>query len=270
MAWIGSLDFLTEVRWVVGESRNSKRATRERQTLGGGNSIQVSPRTLRTWDMSMAGTSYPEEIAVIQSFVEGEHGLGPWWFVSDWAAVTNVLSPRASVLDSVIPQVGTSMEGGPLALPDGGRAGRSWVVESGATVFLPWVDGLEYLPVVVGRRVTASLYAQGQGGRLRLNFYDVNGSITRTVAQATVAGAGVERISLSATPLAGEVKMLLVIDRGVSRIARLSVSWTDDVRPWAVGGGAPMVHVSEVSSDVVLATRAHQYASAEFQIVEVG
>ena len=269
MAHLGKLGFLIELKCAASLSLQTVRPARARTTLGGVNTVQVGARTNRTWDVSLSDASTPAEHE-IRAFVEGEHGLGPWCFVSDWASVTNVISPRGSVLDTSIAPVGTTTNGGPVALPDGTRAGRSWLLTSGATVFLPWVDGLEYVPVVPGRRVTASVYAQGQGGRMRIRFYAADGTITRTVAHSLVAGTGVERMTLSATPAVGEASALIMLDQGITRFARPALSWTDSARPWSVGEGAPMVHVSEVSSDVVLATRAHQYASAEFQIVEVG
>lgn len=270
MAYLGTLGGLVRLKCAASLGTSTARPARNQTTLGGAVSVQVGPRTNRTWDVSLAAASTPADISAVRAFAEGEFGLGPWVFVSDWAPVTNMISPRGSVLDSKPVQAGTSPEGGALALPDGGVAGRSWLVTSGATIVLPWVEGLEYIPVEAGRRVTASVYMRGQGGRLRLRFYDVAGAITRTVGDAFVVGAGVERVSLSATPVTGEVKMLMLIDMTVTRIARPSITWTDVALPWSVGEGAPSVHIAAISGDLTMATSTQQYASASYQIQEVG
>lgn len=219
----------------------------------------------------MAGTSYPEEIAVIQSFVEGEYGLGPWWFFSDWALKTNVISPRGAVLDVGALPVTITAEGGPLALPGGQVAGRSLLVSPTSTeVALPRVDGaLEYIPVIPGTTVTGSVYVVGLGARLQLRFYGPTGTPILTTTGVATATTDTVRLADTALVPAGAVSMLLIVQYA-SRVARPAITWTASVKPWSSGQGAPRVHLSEISTDVVLATDDRQYASASFQIVEVG
>lgn len=247
MSWIGELGSFIECGPFESREVSTSRPARERTTLGGVTSVQIGAKTRREWTLVMPEVSASSDLSVLLAFVEGEYGSGPWRFVSDFASTTNVISPRGSVLDTSIAPVGTTTNGGPAALPDGTRAGRSWLLTSGATVFLPWVDGLEYVPVVPGRRVTASVYAQGQGGRMRIRFYAADGTITRTVAHSLVAGTGIERMTLSATPAVGEASALIILDQGITRFARPALSWTDSARPWSVGGGAPNVYISDMS-----------------------
>lgn len=271
MAHLGKLGFLVELKCAASLSLQTVRPARARTTLGGVNTVQVGARTNRTWDVSLSDASTPAEHAEIRAFVEGEHGLGPWCFVSDWASVTNVISPRGSVLEVGIPQNGSSLNGGSMVLPDGNVAGRSLLVSSPTTaVVLPRVDSAnEPIPVIPGVKVTGSVWALGSSARLRLRFYDLAGNILATFSGASFTAVTPTRLILSAVPPAESAYGLLIVD-GVTRVARPALSWTDSARPWSVGEGAPMAHVSEVGTNIGLATREIQYGSASYQIVEVG
>ena len=273
-AYLGSLGSLVRVECPADQSKDTERPTRYVSTLGGSMFAQVGPRTKRSWDVRLPRISTPAEVATWQAFVEGEYGDGPWWFVPEMAATTNLVSPRGSVLDhggSV--HGGTSPNGGPMVLPDGSRAGRSWLVEPDVTLILPWVGGSERVPVLPGVPVTASLWVAGSTTpQMRVAVYDGNGSFTRYVYGTTSTGAVAERFSVTFTPNAGESSCVIFLAGASSayRVARPAVTWTDSVRPWAVGAGAPAVHVAGFSEDVTLAVDGREMVSASLKVQEVG
>lgn len=273
MAYLGSLGALVDVGCSAAVDLGAGRPARDVVTLGGRVSTQVGPRVRREWGLRLPRVSTPAQIANIQAFVHGEFGRGPWVFVSEIAMTTNMVTPQGSVFEDLgTPQGGTSANGGPLVLSDGRRSGRSLVVESPSTqVFLPRVDGVyEYVPVISGQRVSGSIWAQGSSPRLRMRFYDASLSLLSTVTGSPAVGAGPQVLTVEGAIVPeGAVAVLLVVD-GVSRVARPSISWTSRAQGWAIGDGAPMVHVAEVSQAPELLLDARQYIDASFVVREVG
>lgn len=273
MAYIGSIGALVKVKCAASLSQVSTRPARKLQTMGGATAMQVGRRVGREWNMQFSPASTPADISAIQAFIDGEHGLGPWNFVSDWAPITNLVSPRGAVLESAVAHGGTSPNGGSMVLPDGQVAGRSWIVDPQTALFLPWVDSREPVPVIPGVPVTASAWVDWAGAaRMRLAFYASDGTLKRQVSGTNAPGTEATRISVTAVPESGEAYCLMSLG-GVAqtyRIARPQITWTDTVRDWASGEGAPKVHLSSISTDVTLATENSAYASASFTITEVG
>lgn len=273
-AYLGSLGSLVRVECPADQSKDTERPARYLSTLGGATFAQVGPRTKRSWDVRLPRISTPADVATWQAFVEGEFGNGPWWFMPEMAATTNLVSPRGSVLDhggSV--HGGTSPNGGPLVLPDGSRAGRSWMVEPNTTLILPWVGGTEPVPVIPGVPVTVSLWVDGSSvPQMRVAVYDGNGSFTRYVYGSTRSAVGPERFSVTFTPGVGEGSCLIFMAGASSayRVARPAVTWTDSVRPWAVGAGAPKVHIAGLSEDVTLAVPGREMVGVSLRVQEVG
>ena len=272
VAYLGHPGSLIRVHDPADQSKDTSRPARYLSTIGGATFAQVGPRTKRSWDVRLPRISSPAEVATWQAFVEGEFGYGPWWFVPELAATTNVMSPRGSLLETSVDQAGASSNGGPLTLPDSSRAGRSWLVEDDRTVFLPWVSGLEYVPVVPGLPVTGSVFVSGPAGTsLQMRFYSDEGPATRTVS-APSSGGGVQRLSVSTVAQEGEASVLLLVRNSSSsfHVARPAITWTDGVRPWSVGAGAPKVHVASYSEDVTLAVPSREMVGVSLTVQEVG
>lgn len=273
VAYLGEIGSMVEVACAARLARDTSRPARYLSTIGGSTFAQVGPRTHRVWDIRLPDTSTPADIATWLSFMEGEHGAGPWWFISDTAAVTNILSPRASMLDADRVHAGTSQNGGRILLPGGAVAGRSWIVQPFTTLTLPWVDGSHRVPVVAGVPVTASAWVDGPGAaRMRLAVYRADGSVSRQVSGSNAPTSTPTRISVTVTPTSDEASCMIFMG-GVSdsyRIARPAMSFTDEVQPWAVGEGAEKVSVSSISTDPVLAIEGRTYVGASFQVQEVG
>lgn len=274
VAYLGNPGSLIRVHDPADQSKDSQRPVRYMSTLGGATFAQIGPRTKRSWDVRLPRISTPSEVATWQAFVEGEFGNGPWWFVPELAATSNVLSPRGSLLDpGGVDQAGTSSNGGPLTLPDGSRAGRSWLAQSGMNLYLPWAGALEYVPVVPGLPVTGSVYAQGAAGTsLRMRFYDTSGVVVRTASASSYSGSSVQRLHVSSVTQEGEASVLLIVrnNAGSFRVARPAITWTDTVRPWSVGAGAPAVHVAGYSEDATLAVPGREMVGVSLTVQEVG
>lgn len=271
VAYLGSPGNLIRVHDPADQSKDSQRPARYMSTIGGTTFAQVGPRTKRTWDVRLPRISTPAEVATWQAFVEGEFGNGPWWFVPEMAASTNLLSPRGSLLDTRIPQDGVT-DGGRMVLPDGGVAGRSAVVEFGNR-FFPWVDSYEFVPVIPGLPVTGSVWVDGPVGvRMRIRFYNADGEPLRTYGDAHKQSSEVERLHLSDVAQEGEFLVLVLVDHPdqVFRVARPAISWTADAVPWSVGAGAPKVHIAGMSEDVTLAVPGREMVGASLTVREVG
>lgn len=274
MAWIGPLGALVEVRTPRGLAPSVARATTYRTTLGGVRKAHQAPRALRQLAVDLS-YSTPEQVATLAALVSGEYGPGPFWYVDPWAAVTNLLTPAASTLEpGSWTMTGTVVAAGAVPLVGGGRAGRSLALASTADqVFLPRRNGArDDVPVVPGRRVTASVYATGAAVSVRIQWVDTAGAgISIATAVGSFAGPALGRVAVTATPPAGAAAMY-VVAFGASRIARPAVTWTDEARGWYPGQGMPRCLVSGLDTNVVLAhdDTAGQGAQHTFAVTEVG
>lgn len=273
-AYFGELNALTAVHCAADLRGSSSRPVSYSRTLGGATFAQVGPRTNRVWDVRLPRISTPAELATWQTFVEGEHGPGPWSFFSEMAIITNMLSPRASMLDTTRYATGTTPGGGRMHLPDGSVAGRSMIVAANTTLLFPYIDGdHEHLPVRPGVPATGSVWISGTSVvQLRMDFYDADRQHVRRVYGDVASGAGVQRLTVVATPSEGE--QLALLGMGWSeqsfRIARPAFSWTPDVPDWSVGQGARKVLITGTDTDTTLAIAGRAMAGTSFTLTEVG
>lgn len=272
--YIGPLGGLVEVDCPSSLRTAADRPVSTRVTTSGVVRQQVSRRTSREWDVQW-GAAQPQQIANLAALAAGEFGIGPFWFVDPWAQATNVLAPAASTLESVPPS-GMSA-GGPVALADGSRAGRSWVVANPATIHhTSYVDGLlSRVPVRNGTTVTGSVYASGTAVDLRIQWYDASGAFVSNTAYASHSpGSQMQRLHVYGNPPVGAHSASVQV-RGATRIARPALTWTTFVADWHVGQGAPSVAIpASLSQDIILATRENRaggrLASVSTTIREVG
>lgn len=273
-AYIGPLGGLIRIpNYQGGLTSQSERVTTEKVTTSGVRRMQVAQRTYREW--SVSSTMDSSEAAQLAAIVAGEFGYGPFWFVDPWAQVTNLMAPRASMLEGE-PPAGITV-GGPVNLADGTRAGRSWVVADPATVHhVNYLDGvLHRIPVRNGQTVTGSVYASGAGSvDVRLQWYDAAGAfLSNTGYTSHTPGASLARLWCYGNPPVGAHSVSVQV-RGANRLARPALTWTTFVADWHVGQGAPSVAIpATLAQDVILATRdarGARYAAVSTTIREVG
>lgn len=273
-AFIGPLGGLVEIECPSSLRPTMERPFAEKSTTSGIVRQQVSQRTRRQWDFAV-GVATPSEAAQLAAIVAGEFGYGPFWFVDPWAQVTNLMAPRASLLEST-PPAGITV-GGPVNLADGTRAGRSWVVANPATVHhVNYLDGaLHRIPVRNGQTVTGTVYASGAGSvDVRLQWYDAAGAfLSNTGYTSHAPGASLARLWCYGNPPVGAHSVSVQV-RGANRLARPALTWTTFVADWHVGQGAPSVAIpADLSQDIILATRdarGGRYAAVSTTIREVG
>ena len=252
--------------------RNTQRPVSYLTTLGGVTKAQVGPHTSRVWDLSLPATSTPDEYAALHALVEGEYGSGPWGFVSDAAKVTNLLTPKASLLQGFAGSSSITPGGPPLRLPGGSVAASPWVIAAGTAPLFPLTPDPERLPVAAGVPFTASAYvADAPGTLLRVWLYDHNGAYVRSVSGVRSSVAE-DRLVVSDVARDGEAWARLIVDNGSApfRMAHPAFTWTRAVQPWAVGEGATSVLITEADLDTVSAVPGRTYGKSSFMVREVG
>lgn len=243
-------------------------------TLEGKRKAHVRPVGRRTWSLQTSEATTPADQAAILSFVEGQWGAGPFYFVSADAPVTNLLTPAASLCQEWGPKVSNLRDGGPVDLGSEGWSGAS-ITSDAPTVFgngQEIILGLDPVPVRAGDTITASVWARRSGGsgRLRVYWYGPNSLVPISVTtSATVAGDQWTRLEVSATAPAGAVGCRL-IGYELSQVTRPAVTWGSGVLPWAVGEGCPRAVLHAASRSLVMAVRGSTYASVGYTITEVG
>lgn len=275
MAWLGNVGALVELPFHDSRSESHDRASSQQVTLGGRRLVQLGPSTRRTWDVSLWKGSSTDLVARALAFSEGEHGRGPWWWVSDWASTTNVLTPDMAMMRQV-PVSAATTAGGPMRLPGGDVAGSSLLLLPGQTLW-PLGDNTRSVPVVPGRPVTVSAWVEGGTGTYILaQLLDSSGAVLRSVTKTrlSTAGSAPERLSVTLDAMEGEhlVRFMVRNTTGSIRVSRPAVTWTRELRDWGVGAGCAQTVAIDFSVDpqMLRSVRGTDHAAVSFKIVEVG
>lgn len=271
---IGTPGYLVPIPGVTALSDALSRAESSRTTLSGRKVAQVSRRAHRTWDVTVRPGASSADLANIVAFAEGEWGPGPFVFLSEWAQVTNLLTPRASLLDMVNMGVGWS-NGGPVVLEGGDVAGRHLFRNGGSSsLILPRAGAAEErVPVLPGVPVTASIYGTGLL-TLALRWLTAAGALIAEQTPVTAShGQIARRLHTTGTPPAGAAFAQLRVQTELNKlVARPAVTWTPDLMPYYPGSGASSVRVTGLSQEVSAAwiSRGGQRAGLSFTVEEVG
>lgn len=265
-SYLGPLGALAPIHMVASLSNSAERPTSYQTTLGGNRYAQVGPRVHRQWSVSTEGAR-PDEVAQLQAFVEGEFGLGPWWWVDSWAHHHNILPPHIASLEQ--PWRNT-VHGGPVRLSDGSWAGRS-LISSADTTIDEIPNRAFVLPVVPGIPVTASAWLTSTSQTVRIQVRDSNEDVLAS-ASTTVPADGLRRVSTTITAVPNGAYDMVVRFPGTGRIVRPAVSWTARATPYGPGGGCESAHISTLSRDPIHESMAgsSRLTDSGFTIVEVG
>lgn len=210
----------------------------------------------------------PADSATLAGFVAGEFGPGPFWWVDEWAQVTNVLPPLVASLATPWPN---TVPGGPLALGDGTRVGRSLLVtNASAAAYLSHDGEVLRLPCVAGVAVTASAWLSAAGALLRVEVRSATGGVI-SVGTAARENEGLGRVSASVVPPPG-ADHLVIAFAGGGRIARPALTWTADLLDYHGGQGASSVVIEGLDQEVLLAHRGPwgRLAALSYRVLEVG
>lgn len=234
-------------------------------TLGGRKVARISPRGHRSWAVSV-GVATSTDVAVLAGFARGDFGIGPHWWVSADAAVTNVLDPVDTAL--AVPWGGMTV-GGPVAVPGGPVMPHHLLSASDAvhTSVSP-LGGQVFAPVVEGVPVTVSAWMRGTGARLMGVFQDVNGvglGELRTLQPTAAWG----RMRATGIPPSGAVSIRFRF-QGIGAMTGLAVTYTPTIAEYHIGQGARSVIVTGYSEDALIATARTRYSNQSYTIMEVG
>ena len=210
---------------------------------------------LREWDVEVS--SYHQGASVLQEFLYGGWGHGPFHWVPMSSHQTNMLTPSQSLMVSLPSSTGMQ-----------GTDGWSPRSVTGPTQRI-LADGV---PVIPEESVTASLDTEGTGAILRIDFLSAsNAVLSSKTVQADANGYMLQRLSLSAeVPVMARMIRLSV--SGHIRASRPQVTWTDHPVPYIMGSGASSVVISTSgrTPEMLLGCDEGSVWTSTIQMVEVG
>lgn len=184
----------------------------------------------REWSLDVTGTN--REITGLSQLVAGAFGPGPWRFISDEAAVTNVLTPAESMLDGIANGGYVDGVGGPAAASCVG-GGEVIIAQS--------------VPVPDGSPVTVSVDTAGD---TVLTLQPVNAA-GRPVGNARVERARrqvMHRLQVTIPVFPAGAVALKITASGYKTLCRPQVVWLDSCPRWDMGAGADSVIVEEATT----------------------
>ena len=184
----------------------------------------------REWSLDATGTN--RELTGLSQLVAGAFGNGPWRFISDEAAVTNVLTPAESMLDGIANGGYVDGVGGPAAASCVG--GGEVIIASS-------------VPVPDGSPVTVSVDASGD---TVLTLQPVNAA-GRPVGNARVERARrqvMHRLQVTIPVFPAGAVALKVTASGYKTLCLPQVVWLDSCPRWDMGAGADSVIVEEATT----------------------
>lgn len=206
----------------------------------------------REWGVEL-GLLDAAEMSVVDEFVQGAWGPGPFRWVSCAAHDSNVLTPGQSTLTLL--DSGTGMD------TASGWSPRSVLGPSPVKL-------AERVPVIPGKPVTVAVETTG-AATLTVAFRSAAGGVVATPSR-TATGTLAQRLVYSAPSVAPEARTIDIEVSGHIRAARPQVTWTREARPWAPGRGAESVIIQSGVADPVVINPAGGYWSGSLSLIEVG
>lgn len=268
-AYIGTLGSLFEVTQHAQEQSSSMGIEPTFFTGIDGSRAAFVPPTpgaaLRSWSIGMSD-AYPEQAAVFQSLCLGAYAPPPYVYLDPLSQVTNLLTPRQSILEQGTLRASDLVSKTPLPgvgiTPSVRVTGQAWVQIGVGT------------PVLPGRPVTVAATMAGAG---RVRVYAIGSSVTGAAIEnasspVTTVVAG-DRVHATLVPSDGvaSVALRVWVEESMD-IALPSITWTSEPQPWSIGRGATAVVVHDYAESYEVAgTRQHHRAvSYTAKITEVG
>lgn len=269
MTYIGSLGRMIGLRCASSlRIEHGDRYTLSR-TVEGGVRAQVRPVAPRQWSVGWGDLSTPADLAVLQDFANGAWGSGPWWFLSDEAVNTNILTPRQALLlerehrDDLI-------NGGPVSVSDGSIAPTSIILGQSNTQSIPV---FRRLPAIPGQSMTWTADVEGDGmvaPQIWMTFYNVNGVGIRGHYGTGEVRGGVQRVSVSSVAPEGTHRVDVGVRLNTTRFTRPQLTWTETAPPlFSEGRGCASAVVHQVRQGVVLTWPEKTLLNADFVVSEV-
>lgn len=206
----------------------------------------------REWTVGVSARN--EDLAVLRGFLRGAYGPGPFWYVSDVASFTNVLTPEQSDLAGI---ANTS------AQAVGGFAPKAVTGPDSVTL----ATGV---PAVPGKHVTVSIDASGSAV-LTVRFKTASGSTAPSPSPVAAKGDLMQRLSWTGI-VPATARQVEVSVSGHIVATRPQVTWTPYTVPWLDGGGCASAVVAEAPRSMKNHDRGTHNSLFEVtaKIVEVG
>lgn len=268
-SFLGQLGRLVKLKCPSGQATERSERYSFTRTVEGRVKAQVKPLSRRSWQVDIT-TATPSDIGTLMSFTLGEWGNGPFVWVAEGAAVTNMLTPDVASCGPKAVQAGAVTIGGPLLLPDGSWAPRSLLNSTPASSLF---FGPSTVPVIPGRAVTGSAFVMGTLALVGVQFYDAAGVAISSIPSSGLGVADVStRVSVTATPPANAASCRVYTTRA-TQAALPALTWTPQVMEWGAGQGCDRAVISAPNQSLVLALdhpTYGRYTDVSFTIREVG
>ena len=191
-----------------------------------------SPATARRreWTLDMTGTQ--REMHPVLQLAAGHFGDGPWWLVTDEAAMTNVLTPAQSMLQGIA-------NAGAADTVDGVSAVS---VVGGAPVTIA-----DLVPAIPGEPITVSVDASGDTV-LTVQPVDAAGHAVGAAKIAKADGQLMQRLHAIIPALPLGARAVSIRAHGYTTLSCPQVVWSEEPAAWDVGLGSDSVIIEETSS----------------------
>lgn len=184
----------------------------------------------REWTLDMTGTQ--REMHPVLQLAAGHFGDGPWWLVTDEAAMTNVLTPAQSMLEGIA-------NAGAADTVDGVSAVS---VVGGAPVTIA-----DLVPAIPGEPITVSVDASG-ATTLSVQPVDATGRAVGKAKNVSAEGELMQRMHATILALPAGACGVAISARGYTTLACPQVVWSEEPAAWDVGLGSDSVIIEETSS----------------------
>lgn len=184
----------------------------------------------REWTLDMSGTQ--REMHPVLQLAAGHFGDGPWWLVTDEAAMTNALTPGMSMLEGIANAGATDTADGVSAVS----------VVGGAPVTIA-----DLVPAIPGEPITVSVDASGD---TVLTVQPINAAGFAAGPAKTVKSDGqlMQRIHATIPALPAAARGVSIRARGYSTLACPQAVWSAEPAAWDVGLGSDSVIIEEAST----------------------
>jgi len=266
MIYLGTLGRMIGIKCPAQQQVQSEERYTFQATLEGHRKAQVRPRNPRTWSLQTSDATTPQQALALTQFASGAWGPGPFVFVSADAPVTNMLTPAAASCSPEMAEGYSHLSGGGPVQLGGVWAARSLLSSSpGALLIIN-----EKVPVLPGVPVTISAWVRGDGGYVRVSFYDTSDTVVGSASSSVKSTAGTaQRSWVSANPPVGAA-YARIVGVGVTMLALPELTWTNELLPEAEGQGCAQAVVHSASRDLVLAAPRAVFSNISFTVTEVG
>lgn len=233
------------------------RATAEHGLLGGGRVIDVIGTPRRVYTMKWTALT-TDETHLIESYVDGHNGLGPWRLIPCDVPGWNFLDPLvASATSQTGDTAGWSTDPGDTLLSVStpvlrGPRSLSWqaLADAGNDRWL-WTSGPRSSAPIGGTGTWTFTYnARTQSGTATA-FAQLWGSTALDGPDTALNSAGWTQVSVTYAPPAGDMEIFIGLRPGPTVTVFIDtprLTFTPGPVPWTPGRGVPLVTISDVQT----------------------